>query len=68
VLLVDFGPIGQHDVDVSWPDVPEACVEMPIKPWRSKLALMRAWIPSSACLGCLSSSKRTETHRVIGSG
>jgi hypothetical protein len=29
VLLVDFGPIGQHDVDASWPDVAEACTEMP---------------------------------------
>jgi hypothetical protein len=29
VLLVDFGPIGQHDVDASWPHVSEACAEMP---------------------------------------
>jgi hypothetical protein len=29
VLLVDFGPIGQLDVDASWPDVSEACAEMP---------------------------------------
>jgi hypothetical protein len=29
VLLVDFAPIGQHDVDASWPDASEACAEMP---------------------------------------
>jgi hypothetical protein len=29
VLLVDFAPIGQHDVDASRSDMSEACAEMP---------------------------------------
>jgi hypothetical protein len=28
ILLVDFGPIGQHDVDAPWTDVSEARAKM----------------------------------------